>query len=243
MDQKILDALRGMEKSGQSEMAGVADILKTIAENGDELETIDHLVDCAFEIVAAAGYFVSAVAEGPERMAGRKIASLANNYARGSLPVFIVPGALRVPSMDWLLARLSNDFSDGHEVVFTSAPGEASHLLTAGRNRAELLKQIEQAEERHGPGISRLRVVWIECNVITVFENNIEAVTWAKQKIGPEHQPAKMRVCDLCEKPIAPGESARTPCGRDTHTNIQDGFEASCWEIHMRHCLRYECNN
>jgi hypothetical protein len=50
-----------MQKSGQSEMLGVADILETIAANGDESETDEFLVACAGEIIGAAAYFIEQV--------------------------------------------------------------------------------------------------------------------------------------------------------------------------------------
>lgn len=47
-------ALEELVASGSSEAIGVAEILNTIAENGDEMESDEFLVRSAYEIVRAA---------------------------------------------------------------------------------------------------------------------------------------------------------------------------------------------
>lgn len=59
MDDRVYLILRQMEDSGQSETAGVADILKTIAENGDGQAVTSYLIGCAEEIIAAAQAFIA----------------------------------------------------------------------------------------------------------------------------------------------------------------------------------------
>lgn len=52
-------ALRVLEASGDSQQVGLADILRTIAENGDEQAEPEYLVGCAIEVMKAAAWFVS----------------------------------------------------------------------------------------------------------------------------------------------------------------------------------------
>jgi len=54
MTKKLQDILEGMEESGSSEQLGVADCLKTIAENGGEQATDRHILCCAGEMRDAA---------------------------------------------------------------------------------------------------------------------------------------------------------------------------------------------
>ncbi|MCL4296221.1 MAG: hypothetical protein KJ077_10855 [Anaerolineae bacterium] len=56
--------LNEMEDSGSSETMGVADILRTIASNGEGQEADDFLVGCAQEIIEAAQYFIDRVQAG-----------------------------------------------------------------------------------------------------------------------------------------------------------------------------------
>ncbi len=55
-----------MRESGSSETRGVADILTTIAENGDDQETDAHLIVCANEIRNAAAFFIKGLKKGGE---------------------------------------------------------------------------------------------------------------------------------------------------------------------------------
>jgi hypothetical protein len=61
LSDKARQALEDLANSGQSEAAGVADCLNTIAENGDGQEEDNHLLNCADEIIAAARAFVARV--------------------------------------------------------------------------------------------------------------------------------------------------------------------------------------
>lgn len=52
------EILRELANSGSSESSGVAEILNTIAEDGDESATDEYLIVCAEEIINAAQAFI-----------------------------------------------------------------------------------------------------------------------------------------------------------------------------------------
>ena len=56
---KAVEILTEFEQSGQTETIAVADILKSIASNGDGQETDDFLLACAEEIRNAADAFIN----------------------------------------------------------------------------------------------------------------------------------------------------------------------------------------
>lgn len=58
LSNKAEQSLRHLAESGQSEAAGVADILNTIAENSEEQALNEHLVDCSGQIIEAAEGFI-----------------------------------------------------------------------------------------------------------------------------------------------------------------------------------------
>lgn len=58
LSEKATEVIEGMFSSGSSEQWAVADCLNTIAGNGDEQETDEHLIGCAEEIRDAANYFI-----------------------------------------------------------------------------------------------------------------------------------------------------------------------------------------
>lgn len=58
------DVIRELADSGQSEAYAVAECLNTIAENGEESATDDHLAACADELIAAATRFKQAIQQG-----------------------------------------------------------------------------------------------------------------------------------------------------------------------------------
>jgi hypothetical protein len=58
LSKKAETLLNEMIASGQSETMGVADILQTIASNGEEMEKDENLIGNAAEIRDAATYFI-----------------------------------------------------------------------------------------------------------------------------------------------------------------------------------------
>jgi hypothetical protein len=63
ISEKLKEILDEMLKSGSSETTGVADILKTIAENGGDQDTDSHIVCCAKEIRNAADDLIKRMME------------------------------------------------------------------------------------------------------------------------------------------------------------------------------------
>lgn len=61
VDDRVYLVLSQMEDSGQSEMAGVADVLNGIASNGGNQAVTSYLIGCAEEIIAAAQGFIDDV--------------------------------------------------------------------------------------------------------------------------------------------------------------------------------------
>jgi len=71
LSKKAEEVLREMADSGASEGAGVAEILNTIAENGDGQEADGHLLSCAREIKEWAERFIAGVEPEPMRQEPR----------------------------------------------------------------------------------------------------------------------------------------------------------------------------
>lgn len=61
LSEKAEATLKEMAESGSSETSGVADILNTIAENGDGMQEDFFLLNCAEEIIEAAKRFIDDV--------------------------------------------------------------------------------------------------------------------------------------------------------------------------------------
>lgn len=62
MSPKAQELIQQMLDSGDSQQLAVGDCLNTIAENGDDQNTDEHLICCAEEIRDAANYFVQHLA-------------------------------------------------------------------------------------------------------------------------------------------------------------------------------------
>jgi hypothetical protein len=81
LSDKAREALQGLADSCSSEAAGVADTLNTIAENGEEQATDEHLVGCAEEIRDYAVSFIQEV-RGEEECKLERYMKIANDLKK-----------------------------------------------------------------------------------------------------------------------------------------------------------------
>ena len=238
MDNNISRLLKEMEDSGQSETAGVADILRMIAENGGDMETAEHLFACAKEIAAAAGYFIQQLASGAERSAGKMIALAAEETP----PAFLVIGdEPSVPCLRCLVEKLSERFANGKAVMLVQNIEDATSLLSVADTPQQLSDDIADARIRHFLDTLPGSLVWFnpqENEIKQVFDTTADALAWLK---NPPASPDQ--VCDMCDEKIKPGDEVLTPCGKTVHNVPQDNSGESCLEAHLRDCLQFECNH
>jgi hypothetical protein len=80
---KAADLLREMDSSCTSEGSGVADILNTIASNGGEMASDEHLVSCAGEIEDWARHFLKGMGHTDELEAAAQ--KVIDNWQTGDL--------------------------------------------------------------------------------------------------------------------------------------------------------------
>jgi hypothetical protein len=66
LSSKARNSLKSLAESGQSEYAGVADILNTIAQNGREYARDEFLAGCANQIIEAAQGFLNDIGRKPK---------------------------------------------------------------------------------------------------------------------------------------------------------------------------------
>lgn len=240
MDRKTKQVLREMLHSGQSETSGVADILRTIAENGGGMETTENLVGCAREIAAAAGYFIQQFGGSAERPAGEVIALVSESNPPAFLAIGDEPC---VPCLRCLVDRLSERFANGKSILLVQDIENAKYLLSMADTPGQLSDDIEDARGRYTVNVKNgLPLVWFdpqETGIRQVFDTVADALTWLEEL--PKNPEGK---CGLCGEKIKPGDEVHTPCGEMVHNVPPDGKSGeSCLETHLRECLRFECNH
>jgi hypothetical protein len=189
MNAKLTKVLFMMTQSGQSEGAGVAEILRAIAENGGELEKPGHLVTCALEIIGWAQFFIDQVKGWPSEPARQ----------------YLVIGEDPEACLRCLFEKMSEQILHGGPVVLTDV-GSATWLLSVSSDVRDMERDVVWAKEQHGDEISNLPLLWARLDgegefnefpsAHTAIEYAQQAIVEEKQNVLPDHgseQPNKMQ--------------------------------------------------